>query len=93
MVWMAVALLAGIIVGLTLRLPSKVLRLLDISIFASLAVMLFGLGVEVAQNPKLHKTLGNHAFSVLILLASVSFASVFWGWLLERGWSSLWRRS
>ncbi len=93
MFWVAVALVVGILVGLTLRLPPKVLRLLDISVFASLAVMLFGLGVKVAQNPKLHETLGNHTLSVLSLLASVSIASVFWGWLLERGWSSLWQRS
>lgn len=93
MVWVAIALLAGILVGLTLRLPQKVLRFLDISLFASLAVMLLGLGIEVAQNPKFQKTVNNHALLVLTLLASVAVASTFWGWLLERGWSSLWRRS
>lgn len=92
MVWLAITLIVGIFVGLIFRLPEKTLRLLDISIFVSLAVMLFGLGVGVAQNPKLQKTLGNYALSVLILLVSVSLASIIWGWLLERGWSALWRQ-
>lgn len=92
MVWLVIALVAGIVIGLTVRLPKEALRLLDTSIFVSLAIMLFGLGVGVAQNPKLQKTLGNHTFSVLVLLVSVSVASMVWGWLLERGWSSLWRR-
>lgn len=92
MVWLAVGLVCGVAIGLVSRLPTKAMRLLDISVFASLAVMLFGLGVEVAQNPKLQKAVSNHALSVLVLLASVSLASMFWGWLLERGWSSLWRQ-
>ncbi|MEM4762189.1 MAG: LysO family transporter [Thermofilum sp.] len=93
MVWLVIALVLGIAVGLAFRLPERALKLLDISIFASLAFMLFGLGVEVAQNPKLRMTVNNHAVTVLVLLASVSLASIIWGWLLERGWSSLWRRA
>ncbi len=92
MLWLVVALLVGIALGLTFRLPERALRLIDISIFVSLAIMLFGLGIEVAQNPKLQKAVSNHAVTVLALLASVSLASIIWGWLLERGWLSLWRR-
>ncbi len=92
MVWLVLALLFGIAIGSTFRLPEKALRLLDFSILVSLAFMLLGLGTEIAQNPKLQKTVNNHALSVLVLLASVSLASLFWGWLLERGWAALWRR-
>jgi uncharacterized membrane protein YczE len=92
MVWLVLALLIGIAIGLAFRLPEKALRLLDFSILVSLALMLFGLGTEIAQNPKLQKTVNNHALSVLVLLASVSLASIFWGWLLERGWATLWRQ-
>ncbi len=92
MVWLAVALVAGIVLGLVFRLPERTLFWLDKSIFASLALMLFGLGVEVAQNPKLQKAVSSHAITILALLVSVSIASMFWGWLLEKGWSLLWRR-
>lgn len=93
MIWLVVALIVGIAVGLAFRLPKRALKLLDISIFASLAMMLFGLGIEVAQNPKLQKAVSNHAITVLALLVSVTLASVIWGWLLERGCLSLWRQA
>ncbi len=92
MVWLVLALLIGIAVGSVFRLSEKALRLLDFSVLASLAFMLFGLGIEIAQNPKLQKTVNNHALSVFVLLASVSLASIFWGWILERGWAALWRQ-
>jgi uncharacterized membrane protein len=89
--WLVLALTMGVSLGLMVRLPQTAMKFLDRSLTASLVVMLTALGVEVSQNPKLEQALSGHGLSVAILLISVSVVSIAWGWLLERGWSSLWR--
>ena len=89
--WLVLALTAGIVLGLMVRLPQTIMKFLDLSLTVSLVIMLTALGIEVAQNPKLDQALSGHGLSVATLLISVSVVSVAWGWLLERGWSLLWR--
>ena len=89
--WLVLALTAGIVLGLIVRLPQTATKFLDRSLTVSLVIMLTALGIEVAQNPKLDQALSGHGLSVATLLISVSVVSVAWGWLLERGWSLLWR--
>jgi len=90
--WLVAALLAGVAIGLRFRLSPKTLRLLDHTVTASLVAMLMGFGIQVGGNPKLNQTLDKHSLTVFALLAGVSLASLLWGWLMERGWSLLWRQ-
>ncbi|MEJ7613533.1 MAG: LysO family transporter, partial [Candidatus Fervidibacter sacchari] len=83
--WLVLALTAGIVLGLIVRLPQTATKFLDRSLTVSLVIMLTALGIEVAQNPKLDQALSGHGLSVATLLISVSVVSVAWGWLLERG--------
>jgi len=89
--WIVLALTVGIVLGLMVRLPQTIMKFLDLSLTVSLVIMLTALGIEVAQNPNFERALSGHGFSVATLLISVSIVSVAWGWLLERGWSLLWR--
>ena len=89
--WLVLALTAGIVLGLMVRLPQTIMKFLDLSLTVSLVIMLTALGIEVAQNPKFEQALSGHGLSVVTLLVSISIVSIAWGWLLERGWSLLWR--
>jgi len=89
--WIVLALTVGILLGLMVRLPQTAMKFLDLSLTFSLVIMLTALGIEVAQNPNFEQALSGQGLSVATLLISVSVVSIVWGWLLERGWSLLWR--
>jgi len=85
MVWLVLALLAGLAVGFLFRLPSAILQWIDCSIVFSLILMLVSLGIEAGNEPKLHHLLDHRWGLVVALLGIVAFASLLWGWVLERG--------
>jgi len=89
--WIVLALTVGILLGLMVRLPQTAMKFLDLSLTFSLVIMLTALGIEVAQKPNFEQALSGQGLSVVTLLISVSVVSIVWGWLLERGWSLLWR--
>mgnify|MGYP000340529146 CR=1 FL=1 len=89
--WIVLALTVGILLGLMVRLPQTAMKFLDLSLTFSLVIMLTALGIEVTQKPNFEQALSGQGLSVATLLISVSVVSIVWGWLLERGWSLLWR--
>ncbi len=89
--WLVFALTIGVALGLVVRLPQTAMKFLDLSLTVSLVTMLIALGIEVVQKPKFEQALSGQGLSVATLLISVSVVSIAWGWLIERGWSLLWR--
>ncbi len=85
MLWLVIAIVLGVVIGLIRRPSSATLLWLDRSLVVSLVVMLFGLGLQVGGNPKLSQALDKHVFSVLTLVIAVGLVSLAWGWWLGKG--------